>query len=521
MRKKILALLCATALVAVTLTACGKDAATDGSSQESQVESGTQAPDPTPTPDSDVEPSVHYTFDGEAEGYTAAGRIDDKGDNDGANFGIAPTDAEFLYAEGPVGQAIYLDGTYGLDLGFDATNTDTYTIAFWMNADRLSDYGPTLQIGYDIGKAAAAGNDVTWMNFTKSTWGAGGADIFPVVWSRNEASNSANGDECFPWMGAFDDAVHGKKEWVHVAVVCTGEVQTNSLGVTTVGAEYYLDGQLVYDSQENFTNNTYFEYTFDATLAPNIMQPGDKKFETYFGINYWDTIFKGFVDDFYVYPAALSSTQVADLYALGDGSVASVAPEGAAVVVDPVAQVVTTIDANAIATVGVPTCDVGYWSSFTDAYEIKDGGTTTLHFNNYSSGLQNYHNYILVFTNTATTAEAIPSADNYPGYVEYGVLRADSFGWAFPQEGGMPDSVVGSWGGDWAAFLSMMMDADVTLTFTRNGSDIAIAGVIVGADGVTYTYDVASTTNCAAGEPMYVILSGEGCYIELLSADVS
>ena len=94
---------------------------------------------------------AHITFDGGDEGYRALVRVDDTGDNDGANFGIAPSaEIAFRYGEGPVGKALFLDGTFGIDLGIAPTNTDTWTVSFWVNASRLSDYGPTLQIGYNM-----------------------------------------------------------------------------------------------------------------------------------------------------------------------------------------------------------------------------------------------------------------------------------------------------------------------------------------------------------------------------------
>ena len=160
---------------------------------------------------------AHYTFDGADEGYKAVTNAEEiPAEMDGANKGIVPVeDYAFLYGDGPVGKALFLDGKVAVDLGLKATGTDAYTIAFWMNASRLSTYGPTLQMGYNVGKSDAA-NNVTWMNITQSEWGSNNAKIFPVVWSRNKANDT------WPWMYAWDDAIHGKREWVHVAIVTDG-----------------------------------------------------------------------------------------------------------------------------------------------------------------------------------------------------------------------------------------------------------------------------------------------------------
>jgi len=514
MKKKFLALLLSASLAAVMMTGCGNNNEPEATTSTEESVSVEESKESDAAAEELPAAAVHLTFDGDDEGYKALVQTEDVGDNDGANYGLAETDVTFQFSTGPVGNAIYLDGSYGLDLGLKATNTDTYTVSFWVNADRLSTYGPTLQMGYNMGKAENAGNDVTWLNVTQNEFGDNSAKIFPIVWSRNEASDAADGIDCWPWMYSFDNEIHGKREWTMVTIVCTGEVQNSPVGSTTVGAQFYVDGVMTYDSQDNYANSTYFEYTWDATLAPNIMQPGSSEFESLFGINYWDTIFKGFVDDLYIYDTALTPGQITSLYQLGDPNVESIAPEGSAEVEEEAAaQVVTTIDDSAIAIVGTPNCDNAFWTSFSDAYELKDGDSLEIHFNNYGSGLSNWENYLVVFTNTATTADLVPSAENYDGYMEYGVVRSDSFGWAFPNDA--PVFMEGSW--EWDNFISIMMDADVTLTISRSGSDIAIDGAIIDADGNEYTYKVESDTTAASGDPMYVVLSGEKCYIEILS----
>lgn len=346
MKKKVLAALLCASMTATMFAGCGNSENTEDTTKNTTTEAASEsevaseaaepASETAPAGEATAEalpdaPFAHLTFDGDDEGYTAVVQDETNiGDNDGATFGLTQTDASFVYADGPVNKALYLDGSYGLNLGLSATNTDTYTVSFWMNADRLATFGPTLQMGYNIGKAADAGNDVTWLNVTQSEWGTDSAKVFPIVWSRNEASDAADGTDCWPWMYAFDDSIHGKGEWVMVTIVCSGEQQTGATGATTAGAQYYVNGSLVYDSEANYNTGSYFEYTWDATLAPNIMQPGDSTFESLFGINYWDTVFKGYIDDLYVYDSALSAGQVLSLYQLGDPTVQSSADTSAA-----------------------------------------------------------------------------------------------------------------------------------------------------------------------------------------------
>ena len=307
MKRKLLSILLCGAMIGTMLTGCGNtgtpsdsQSLSESNSEESDdAGSGDQGETDTPvevTPEALPEAFAHITFDGEDEGYITVTQVDkaDDSTNDGATKDIGPVEVTPVYADGAVGKALYLDGTYGLDLNLEATNTDTYTVSFWLNAKFFFQFGPTLQIGYNIGKAADAGNNVTWMNITEANWGADSKLIFPMIWSRNEASDAQDGTDCWPWMYAWDDSVHGKQEWAMVTVVCSGEKQDGATGSTTAGAQYYLNGQLMYDSQDNYANHTYWEeWTWDATLAPNIMKPGDSEFESYFGVNYWDPMFIG------------------------------------------------------------------------------------------------------------------------------------------------------------------------------------------------------------------------------------
>ncbi len=492
MRRKLLAALLGVTMTATLLAGCSKEAGntettTAETTTAAPVETTTQAPTEAPTaavaealPET---PFAHITFDGADEGYTAVVQSDDVGSLTGATYGIVPTDVTFQYTNGPVDQCLYIDGTFGLDLNLAPTNTDTYTVSFWTNAARLSDYGPTLQMGYNMGMAADVGNNVTWFNVTQSAWGADSAKIFPIVWSRNEASDAADGTDCWPWMYAFDDSIHGKKEWVMVTIVCSGEQQTGPLGSTTTGAQYYVNGVMVYDSQANYTSNAYFEYTWDASLAPNIMKPGDSEFESLFGINYWDTIFKGYVDDLYIYDTALTAGQVSTLYAMGNASVETVQPEGVVAETEPVAVVV---EPTGIAQVGATDCSTGWWSAFSDTLEVPVGQTARFKFVNWHTAeASNWNNFLVVLQNMADVHSADPAATvaNDPAYAEYAVLRADNWGWGAGYDGIVtPENTY-----DWDAFLPELQGATVVVDVTNNGETADVVATVTSQAGIVYT----------------------------------
>ncbi len=460
---------------------------------------------------------AHITFDGGDEGYKALVRVDDKGDNDGATYGIAPSDeVAFRYGDGPVGKALFLDGTYGIDLGFAATNTDEWTISFWVNASRLSDYGPTLQIGYNIGKSDATAN-VTWMNVTQTNFTP---KYFPTIWSRNVASNAEDGTACWPWMAPFSDdgAMIGKREWALFTIVCSGEEQVGpSTGAHTVGAQLYINGALVYDSNDNYNNGTYFPYSWDATLAPNIMKPGDAAFEPLFGINYWDTIYKGYIDDLYVFDSALNAAQVAALYAMGDPTVEAdkngPAEEAAAAVEEaPAEEAAPAVEVNITGTaVGATDFSTAFWGAHSDIWAVPAGESASVTFTNYNMGEEasNWNNFNVVLQNVPTGH----SAADTEGYAEYAVVRSDNYGWGAGYEGNENLVLENNWA--WDKFSANLNGATVTVTVTNNGetADVLAKAVTLNGEEFFQSYKGIAIT----GE-LYFCLVVDGCCLDITAA---
>ncbi len=533
MKKRVLAALLCVAMTASLLVGCGggKDKDTEKNTQNSEVTSEKDSEKDTSSDDVKAEltatPVVHYTFDSNDEGWKVVVADANKTANnayDVANVtgsrGIVDGDMNAVQIiDGAVGKCVYLNGVNALDLQLEPTNTDAYSVSFWVYANRMTTFGPTLTMGSNMAYADNSGNNVTWLNVTQSEWGANGA-IFPIVWSRNEASDSADGTiDCWPWMYAFDDSLHGIGEWCMVTLVCTGELQdAPPTGVTaTVGAQWYLNGELVYDSAENYNNGTYFEYTWDATLAPNIMKEEEgQTFESYFGINYWDVIFKGCVDDLYVFDKAISASDVKALYLLGDPSVVP-APNTDGEVVEK------DNDRPLLKGTGVGKNDYtqGWWTTWSDIWEVKTGETKTITFKNYHTNLNyaNYMNAAVILQNTPTGHSADETNVNYAeGYAEYGVVRLDNYGWSGANNTNEHLSALGwtlehDWDFETAdAFKNATHNATVVLNITNNGSTVDIVMEITSADGTVHHQ---SYKGIAVTGPVYACLTVEKACIDI------
>lgn len=446
------------------------------------------------------EPLHHFSFDGEEnEGYTAVVNVD-KDDSiptlDGASKNIvAADDVTFQYGPGAVGKSLFLDGKFGLDLNLMPTGTDAWTVSYWMNASRLSTYGPTLQIGYNMSRDENAAN-VTWMNITQSEWGSNSAKIFPVVWSRNKATDS------WPWAYSWDDAIHGKREWVHVTVVTDGtEPAYEETSAPQVNIRYYINGELTYNSAEKLG-------WANGALAPNIMKPDeDVLFESYFGINYWDSMFKGYVDDMYVFDCALTDEQVKTLYSLGDPTV-EVDKDGPAA--DPAAEAAPAVEVKITGVaVGAEDMSTPFWGAHSDIWTVPAGAGAGVVFTNYNAGEEaaNWNNFNVVLQNTPTGH----SADDAEGYKEYAVVRSDNFGWGEGYDNNA--DLVGTPG--WEGNLGPQLNgATITVIVLNDGEGNINVGMFGEKNGEPMYAQTYENIKADKGD-IYFCLVVDGCCLDI------
>lgn len=521
MKKKLALILCLVMLVSL-FAGCGDS----GEKQsESPKPSGSEAVKPSDSqpvesqpaesqPAAPVEPEAlpealyHWDFE-TTDGLTAVGQVEKAADspNTGATYDIAPVDQPILTTDGVVGKCLYLDGKYGVKLDtLQALSGDEYTVSFWVNATRLSVFGPVVQIGRNIGHVETDDN-VTWLNFTKAdkSW-VSDKDVFPIAWNRNTGKGS------FPWISVDtlteEKTEYGKREWALATLVADGVGYTADDGLPRIGAKLYINGELKFDAN---ADNLFYQ-----GVSPEILM-GDGV-EGYIGINYWDTIFKGFIDELYVFDKALTPGQVLTLYQQGDTSNEPVAPEGGSTEPEPEVPAIKpveniTADPAAIAAVGTPDLTLPFWGGHSDGYELADGKTVTMKLHNYSSAANNWSNFVVALANMETKATPTPSADNYPGYAEYAVFRADAHGWGDASYNGTFET---SWT-DWNAWLQLMTDADVTLVMSRSGGVVTADITFTGADGTEMTEKATITSTMTADSPCWFFLTGEACYIEILS----
>lgn len=115
---------------------------------------------------------------------------------------------------------------------------------------------------------------------------------------------------------------------------------------------------------------------------------------------------------------------------------------------------------------GAEDCSTAWWTEFTNDMKIPAGETFEFNFTNYSSGVNNWNNYVLI----------LRKAD----LAEYAVVRADNYGWG---NGYAACTPIGTQG-DWATWLATMNGAKVKMFVTNcNNGTADIQAIVAGTDG--------------------------------------
>ena len=129
---------------------------------------------------------------------------------------------------------------------------------------------------------------------------------------------------------------------------------------------------------------------------------------------------------------------------------------------------------------GAEDCSTAWWTEFTKDMKIPAGETFEFNFTNYSSGVNNWNNYVVILRKADLT--------------EYAVVRSDNYGWG---NGYAACTPIGTQG-DWATWLATMNGAKVKLFVTNcNNGTADIQAIVTGTDGsvTTQSYLGINTIN--------------------------
>jgi hypothetical protein len=237
------------------------------------------------------------------------------------------------------------------------------------------------------------------------------------------------------------------------------------------------------------THNTYYIYNLPGVEAPEAISGRTLAF---------------YADDMQV-QATYASGEVAIVgndkltfstvpATVGTHTVTITADDGKATV--DVTVVESTAKAGLVSpsTLGAEDNSTGFWGALCDDQQVAPGETKVFSFVNYC-GTSNWSNFVVILRNTAL--------------VEYGVVRADNYGWG----NGYGTAILAGTQGDWATWLAAMYGSHVKVYVTNvNNGTADVQAVMEGTDGVTYYqyYMGISTVN---PEDLFTSFTVDGSHI--------
>ncbi|MBE5940585.1 MAG: LamG domain-containing protein [Lachnospiraceae bacterium] len=183
------------------------------------------------------------------------------------------------YVEGKDGQAAYLNGETALNLNI-TMDAETYTFSYWVKVDTITNFTPSLIINRTNFSAD------TFINVTLTTgWSS------PVIWTHIVQPNDVRYETGI--FGALET-----NEWLHIAFTVDGD-------------------QVIEEDPEHRRTTLYLNgYEVATGYVPTEICTPESTY--YFGVNIWDPLYVGAVDQFKCYDTLLNAEQVKALY-LEDG----------------------------------------------------------------------------------------------------------------------------------------------------------------------------------------------------------
>ncbi len=154
--------------------------------------------------------------------------------------------------------------------------------------------------------------------------------------------------------------------------------------------------------------------------------------------------------------------------------------------------------------IGATDCSQAFWTAFSDIWAVPEGTSVTKTFANFTDGVNNWDNFLVILQNVPTGHSA---ADN-EAYAEYAVCRADAYGWG----GAIGDYTTATIENNfnWDTFTSDMDGALCEVTVTNNGATADIVCNITTLDGTKYTEKYAGITT---GGDLYMTFTCEKSYL--------
>lgn len=230
------------------------------------------------------EPVAYYSFDGDTENADAVERTEYYLDS-----GIVASEGEsFTYTDGKKGLCLHMDGYEALNLNVSMTS-ESYTVSYWINPDRITQFTPTLMItpfGFEAD---------TFINVSLAV-----GDFSPNLWTHMVTPYDERISTGLPGLLTAG-------EWNHITIVVDENMSEDTLNKYGVTVDEYYSGAALYING----------FLVSVGKAPKGLCVESTDF--WFGINIWDDLYMGYVDELYIFDTPLSDSEIKELYILSGG----------------------------------------------------------------------------------------------------------------------------------------------------------------------------------------------------------
>lgn len=228
-----------------------------------------------------------FSFNGKLDDAMVVVRPDEEEWIDGGAYPEPAEDVYPLFTEGVEGDALYLDGSYGVELlGVEALN-ESYTISFWFRADEMIDWSPFLMIGSHL---MDAGGSQSYLSFNKKTIEEG-EEVVPIFNTIDAQLN--NSCEVRPSMD-YKKCIE-LNEWNYITICVDASASSGAAQGRAMGY-LYLNSELIGSAEVSKLN----------------MNPENVK--AYLGISCYDNLFRATYDEIHIWKYMLDESQISSMY---------------------------------------------------------------------------------------------------------------------------------------------------------------------------------------------------------------
>lgn len=228
-----------------------------------------------------------YSFDKEIRGAKVVVRPIENGEYSSGAYPVEDKGKRPLYTKGIDGEAIYLDGSYGIELCDMQPLAESYTISFWMKVEELYDWSPFMLIGSNLLDAGVSQN---YICFNKKTT-EDGQDVVPIF----NTINAFCGNSCEVRPSLEEKKCIDLYEWNYITIRVDG-TKVSEEDTSKVTAYLYINSEMVGSSEVSK------------------MSFVDSNMHAYLGINCYDQLFKVCFDEVRIWNMLLGESQINDMY---------------------------------------------------------------------------------------------------------------------------------------------------------------------------------------------------------------